>query len=69
MVTKKKWIYADTKKLAGLEKDVETSMIILILNIGKRIQEETEEAKRIRKEDKTKINHICSDYLLTKLIW
>ena len=58
METKKKWISADSRKLIGLEKDVETSMITLILNIGKRIQEETEEAKRIRKEEKAKFNHI-----------
>ncbi len=56
METKKKWISVDTKKLAGLEKDVETSMTTKTSNTGKRIQEETVEVERIRKKKKAKTN-------------
>ena len=66
---KKKWTSVDSRKLAGLGKDVETFMMNKIMNIGITTQEETEEVERTEKEIKVKTHHICTDYLLTKLIW
>jgi len=47
--TKKRWSFVDSKKLVGLEKDVETSMIIQTMNTGKKTLKETEKAKETRK--------------------
>ncbi len=69
MEIKKKWTSVDSRKLAGLGKDVETFMMNKIMNIGITTQEETEEVERTEKEIKVKTHHICTDYLLTKLIW
>ena len=58
---KKRWKYAGFKRLVGSGKDAITSMSIQTLNIGRKIQEETEEVKDIRKKKKKKMKHFYSD--------
>ena len=65
---KKSWKYVDFRKLAGLEKDVETFMKNQTLNTGKRIQKEIKDLKRTRKARirvKMKIKLTYLNYLPT----
>ena len=56
---KMKWKFVDFKKLVGLGRDVETFMITLTQNIGKRFLEKIEEVKEIiGKRQKGKRQHI-----------
>jgi len=66
LVTRKKWRSADFRKLAGSEKDVGTSTMNKTTYIGKTTQEEAEEVKRTEIEEKMRIKHTCTSYLLIR---